>query len=389
MEYDIIFNKKQDDLSQKELDGLEFDKEEEEYPENSHPEIKEPYNPEMVDIVPAPLTIRSLLDRIENKEIDLNPDFQRKSGLWDDTKKSRLIESILIKVPLPVFYFDSRNEDKWTIVDGLQRVSTLNEFIIEKKLKLSNLEYLEEFNNCSYAELPRSMQRRIQECQILTYCIRKGTPDDVTMSIFKRINTGGLVLSLAEIRNCVFHGIAAELIKNMASLESFKKATRNKISSDRMDDRDLATRFTAFSILGYENYDGNMDLFLEKSLDTIKKTYTQEQTDLLLQKFNKSMLCCREVFGDYAFRKKIKDVNKYGPLNKSLFECISCCVGLLSEEEQKLLVKNKEDFFKSYINLFDQPFYYAINSATGSVEHVFLRHKEFTNLLKNKLRGYK
>ena len=111
MEYDISFNRKQNDLSQNELDGLEFDKEEEEYPENSHPEIKEPYNPEMVDIVPAPLTIRSLLDRIENKEIDLNPDFQRKSGLWDDTKKSRLIESILIKVPLPVFYFDSRNED--------------------------------------------------------------------------------------------------------------------------------------------------------------------------------------------------------------------------------------------------------------------------------------
>ena len=71
MEYDISFNKKQNDLSQKELDGLEFDKEEEEYPENSHPEIKEPYNPEMVDIVPAPLTIRSLLDRIENKEIEI------------------------------------------------------------------------------------------------------------------------------------------------------------------------------------------------------------------------------------------------------------------------------------------------------------------------------
>lgn len=389
MEYDIILNKKQDELIQSELDELEFDKDEEEYSQNQRPEIKEPYNPDMVDIVSAPLTIRSLLDRIENDEIDLNPDFQRKSGLWDDTKKSRLIESILIKVPLPVFYFDSRNEDQWTIVDGLQRITTLNDFVLEKQLNLSNLEYLKEFEGYSYDRLPRPMQRRIQESQILTYCIRKGTPDDVTTSIFKRINTGGLTLSLAEIRNCVYHGLAGNLVKDMANLESFKLATRNKISADRMADRDLATRFTAFSILGYEKYDGNMDLFLEKGLETIKKDYSEKQVKELLQKFDESMYCCRELFGDYAFRKKIKDAEKFGPLNKSLFECISCCIGLLSKEEQLLLIKNKEFFFSKYLKLFDQPFYNAINSATGSIDHVTIRHETFMKLVHEELRSYK
>lgn len=79
--------KKLSDINQKELDAMDFDPEEKEYEKNDTPKIKEPYNPDMVDIISAPITIHSLLDRIENDEIELNPDFQRKSGLWDEIKK--------------------------------------------------------------------------------------------------------------------------------------------------------------------------------------------------------------------------------------------------------------------------------------------------------------
>lgn len=378
--------------------GISDEKEEIEqenlYGENKEAEIKKPYDPDKVDIISSPMTIGLLLARIENKEIELNPDFQRKAGLWDNTKKSRLIESILIRVPLPVFYFDSRDDDKWIIVDGLQRITTLNEFVLEKTLTLSNLEYLKEFDGFSYVDLPRIMQRRIQECQIQTYCIRKGTPEDITISIFKRINTGGLILNLAEIRNCVFHGTAGDLVKNMANKVSFKEATRFRISSERMADRELTTRFTAFYVLGYNSYDGNMDLFLEKGLAKIKglakddKKLADELAAKLLSVFDRTMICCKELFGDFAFRKKIKDSDKFGPLNKSLFECVSCCIGLLTDQEQNLLIKNKSDFFNDYKKLFDGAFYNAINSATGTVEHVNLRHKEFTNFLETKLRNY-
>ena len=81
---------KQEEMEQTQLDSLEFDKDEKEY-DSKGPEIKEPYDPDKVDIIPNTMTIRLLLDRIEHDEIDLNPDFQRKSGLWDETKKSRLI----------------------------------------------------------------------------------------------------------------------------------------------------------------------------------------------------------------------------------------------------------------------------------------------------------
>lgn len=366
-----------------------FDPDEKEY--DAEPEIIEPYNPDKVDIIPVSMPIALLLTRIKNKEMDMNPDFQRNRGLWDKTKKSRLIESILIKVPLPVFYFDSRDDERWTIVDGLQRIHTLNEFVLEKKFRLCGLEYLKELEDCDYDDLNRTMQRRIQESQIQLYCIRKGTPDNIAISIFKRINTGGVTLNLAEIRNCVFHGIAADLVKEMARLESFKIATRNRISSERMDDRDLATRFLAFYILNYQNYNGNMDSFLEEGLSKVKNSYSKEQAKKLLDTFDKSMICCRKVFGDYAFRKRVRKENttKYGPLNKSLFECVSTSIGMLSIEEQNKLIDNKDDFFNSYNLLFNQSFYSSINSATGSKEHVLTRYQEFNNLVRTKLRSYK
>lgn len=372
---------------------LVFESTEKEYQEDYVPKTDKPYNPDLVDVVSLTIPIHSLLDRIEHDEIDLSPEFQRSHDLWDKTKESRLIESILIKLPLPVFYLDSRNEDKWAIVDGLQRINTLNNFVLRKvddnrKLFLTNLEYLTEFEGCSYEQLPRNMQRRLQESQILAYCIRKGTPEDVTISIFKRINTGGLTLTSAEIRNCVFHGLSANLIKTMAESEIFKKVTRYKISPARMDDRDLVTRFCAFYLLGYENYKGNMDSFLELGMKYLKDNYTEENKHTLLEKFNRTMFCCLEIFGDYAFRKMNIEKRMYGPLNKSLFECVSSCIGLLTTKEQEFLISEKERFGEKFKELFyAEEFYNAISSATGIIEHVNARHFLLTNFLRSFIRN--
>lgn len=366
----------------------QFDKEEQEYAPGEEAVISKPYDPNLVDVISQPLTVQLLLSRIEHREIDLTPAFQRKSGLWNPTQKSRLIESILIKIPLPVFYFDARDDDMWTIVDGLQRTSTLDEFVINEKWKLCNLEYLKELEGCSYSDLSRSMQRRIQECQLLTYCIRKGTPDDVTTSIFQRLNTGGLTLTKAEIRNCVYKGIAADLVKDMAELSSFAKATRGTISPDRMDDRDLATRFLAFYLQGNEKYDGNMDAFMEKGLQIVKEENSPERANIVLNAFDKSMEYSYALLGEKAFRKRTKSKNRtYGRINKSLFECTACCMGRLTEKEMKKLVSRKDLFFEKYEKLFDGKFYDAVNSATGSIEHVNVRYEELGNLISEVIGG--
>ena len=370
--------------------GISDEKEEIEqenlYDGNKEAEINKPYDPMKVDISAPVLSLQSILDRLENNEIDLNPNFQRTENLWKAREQSRLIESILIRLPLPAFYFDSRNDNCWSIVDGLQRISTLNNFVIresndELKLRLTDLEYLKEYNNKTYEELPRQMQRRIKECQVFCYCIRPGTPDDVTISIFKRINTGGMPLTLPEIRNAVYHGLAADLVRDMAISPEFKMATRKRIPSTRMQDRDLTTRFLAFYVLGYNSYKGDMNDFLEKGMEKVKSYDNKSKCDDILNAFIKSMTVCQNLFGDYSFRKLIQTTDKFGPLNKSLFECTSVCFAMLSEEQQQILLEHKDVVFEEYKKLFTTPFFNAINSATGTVEHVHDRYEILTDFI--------
>ena len=120
--------------------------------------IVEPFNPEDIDVVTRSMTVDLILSRIGSGMIDLQPDFQRRWGIWDSKRKSRLIESLLLRIPLPVFYAAEDEDEKWEIVDGIQRLSTITQFIepatIDRKaFKLSELEYLKEYNGKNFADL--------------------------------------------------------------------------------------------------------------------------------------------------------------------------------------------------------------------------------------------
>ena len=365
--------------------------EEELYSPGMGPVIVKPYNTKFVDITYDNLSMSNLVDRFKYDEIELQPDYQRKGGLWSEAQKSRLIESILISIPLPFFYFDVRNDEKWEVVDGLQRLTSLREFIYDKKLVLSELEYLTELNGKKFDELPRTYQRKLNESNFFAYLIREGTPDDVMMNIFRRINTGGIPLEPGEIRNACFRGVASNLVKSLAECENFKTATRNTIHTDRMEDRDLVTRFLAFYLQDYSDYQGNMDLFLDNVLSSIKakcneKIWTKTDSDKVINAFDNSMKLCIELFGKLAFRKMQKNKDgtlayRYGKINKSMFECISASFARLSTEKQNKLIMNKENFEKAFISLFEGEFYTCVNSATGTVEHVRGRYESLDSFI--------
>lgn len=355
------------------------------YPENSEPPIIKPFDPKEVDIVAKTMVISNIIEQLRDGEIILNPEYQRKANLWNEKDQSRLIESIIIRIPLPSFYFDTTEDEKLIVVDGLQRLTAIRRFAVlepnnKDKLRLKDLEYINEYNGYTFEELPVNIQRRIRQTEIIAYVIRKGTPDNVRNSIFTRINTAGLRLEPAEIRNAVYRGVASTLLKELAESPAFKEATKNRIKCDRMEDRELINRFLAFYILGTEKYNGNLESYLNQVLSEIK-TFDANQINDVKTAFTKSMEVAAQLFGDKAFRR-LNSNGKYGKINKPLFECVSVSLSELSEERCIFLVRRKEDFILCYEALFfNKEFTQIISNATAKLENVKRRFAMFKEIL--------
>ncbi|MGF6907111.1 DUF262 domain-containing protein [Fusobacterium sp. PH5-44] len=172
-------------------DKIDIEKETEYLEDSDNIESVEPFDPKNIRISTAVISLESLVKRLEHEEIDLSPDFQRNRDLWDNTRMSRLIESIILRLPLPIFYFDVSDDSKWIVIDGLQRLSTIHKFIVSKTLKLKNLEFLTNLNGKAYKDLDRSIQRIIDETQINTYQIEPQTPKEVKYSILLKTKEFG------------------------------------------------------------------------------------------------------------------------------------------------------------------------------------------------------
>jgi hypothetical protein len=341
--------------------------------------IDNPFDPNLVDIRTRTMSLDLLIKRLKNEEIDMNTSFQRKSNLWNITKQSRLIESILVKFPLPAFYFDGSNDDKWLVVDGLQRLSSLDNYVNKQAFGLKGLEFLSDFDNVKFSELPSYLQRRIQEFEVTAYVIAAGTPKELKFNVFKRINTGGLTLTSQEIRNALNQGISTSFIAKLAGLRSFKTATAYGIPEERMMDQEFITRFLAFYLFPIEVYNSDLDSFLNKAVSELNDL--EHQFSLIEADFDKSMQAAVKIFGDYAFRKRFSKDDKRKPINKALFEVWSVLLSKLSTEEIDHLIINKEKVNNAFINLLDIDidFNKAISAGTGEKSRV---RKRFTDINK-------
>ena len=302
-------------------------------------QIEKPFDPEKIDIAMDRIVCISLIKRLVNGAFELESDFQRKAGLWSIEQKSRLIESILLKIPLPAFYFDSSDNDRWLVIDGLQRLSTLNEFIVKESFKLTNLEFLKQWEGLKFSELPFSLKSTIEETNFNAYLVRKATPKNVKYNIFRRINTGGLVLTPQEIRNALYQGKATKFLRKMAESKYFCDATSNSIKTDRMLDREFCLRYIAFTKLPIDSYNNSIDDFLISAMEFLNNS-TDEQLDLYYEEFEQSMKIAFYIFDRYAFRKLRFDERRT-PINKAIFEGWSKVISQLDNEKQEQLVGQK------------------------------------------------
>jgi Protein of unknown function DUF262 len=347
------------------LPGIDLDEDE---------SIVQPFDPAKIRMETKPMSIDLLLERIRYDELNLTPDFQRQGSLWKPSLKSRLIESMLIRIPLPAFYMDATDEDKWTVIDGLQRLSTIKSFVIDKTLRLEGLEFLAQLEGKNYDELPRNFQRRISETQVIVYLIEKGTPPEVKFNIFKRINTGGLPLTPQEIRHALHQGKATKLLERLATNPDFLDATQNKISPERMVDREFVLRFLAFMITPIKEYKSvEFDSFLSEIMNRINHM-TEAEIESLELGFGKAMKASLEIFGQNAFRKTYVDNDRRYPINKALFEAWSVNLASTGQSDIEILKERKKSLKHDFAQLMEySAFRDSISQGTGDSKKIRIR----------------
>ena len=373
--------------------------------------ILEPFNPDSISIEQKVVPMDTLIRRLRQGSIHLSPDFQR-NEVWDTTRRSRLVESLMLKVPLPMFYVAADENGKWEVVDGLQRLSTIRDFIIGDKdgvhLALKNLEFLgEKFNGKTYLAIEKDQNNQrlinsILETEMRFTVINPGTPEAVKRNIFKRINTGGMPLTSQEIRHALYQGKSSQLLSELAGCTEFNKAVGSKINDTRMAARELILRFISFLIFERNNYKSNMDSWLSNTMRTINampeldekslsKIFKDERPNIILSsvgeiktKFKIAMMRSNALFDGHAFRKSLPGDSRKTPINKSLFEVWANILASIDQHKFNTLLNNKEDFFASYRELLeDDDFATAISKHSAAASSIQLRYNSIYSIINN------
>jgi hypothetical protein len=339
-----------------------------------------PYDPTQadIDIREDPQTVFELMRKYDNKKLIIDPDFQR-NLVWTLEKKSKFIESVILNFPLPPLYVNQTVDGKYIIVDGLQRTSTLHEFVNDE-FNLTGLEALTDLNGYNFSELkelPGDYQTRIEDKKLYIYIIRPSVPAKVVYDIFNRINTGGTNLERQEVRNCIFSGKSTKLLKELSEKDYFKRAIDYGISPRRMKDREVILRYLAFKIFDYETeYQGELSEFVENAMKKIN-LMTDDKIDILKNDFMRVMDLSFEFFGRRNFR--LPAAERRGRINIAIFESVCYFFSIKSDD---FLQKNKKTIQDNFDKLLQNPEYVdAIRYATSSKAKVITRFKLAQELL--------
>lgn len=347
--------------------------------------LTKPWDPKHIRITTKNFTIREVFAQINEGELDLAPDFQR-SYVWKRRQQDRLIESIMLGIPLPAFYFNQDSTGSHQVIDGVQRLTTVNLFMSGKMtLDTENLEYLTQLSGLDYSKLDPTTRRRFGATQIVVHIIEPQTPDEVKYDIFNRVNTGGSPLTAQEIRHCMSKETSRAFLKELVELKEFDVATefiffKKDINgtavrdNQRMANREMALRFCAFCDISYVDYSqyASLDAFLldyTRLLDG-RSSKSKQKPDLgkLKKKFKTAMLNAAEILENGAFRRWAPDSTRRGPINRAIFESQAIALSAYNINQLK---PYKDEIVEKFRELFDDRLYAAaVTAGTGDVRAI-------------------
>ena len=288
-------------------------------------------------------SISDVIAMLESKDIILDPEYQR-NYIWDNTKASLLVESILLNVPIPVIYVAEDPDSKWNVVDGLQRLYSLKRFF-SNEFRLKNLEVLSELNGLQYSTLNPKAARILRNGILRIILIFKESHPEIKYEIFMRLNRGAIKLKEQELRNCLYRGSLNKLLKELKTNKLFLEILGLTTPHKRMDDEELILRYFAISE-SYDpsngeakNYTGKMKGSLNKFMD-LRRDIDDATVKSYRDRFTSTIDKVYQVFGSNAFRKVTEFVTFENRPNRAIMDFI-----MLSFETKPrdLLISKKEN----------------------------------------------
>jgi hypothetical protein len=260
------------------------------------------------------LSFNELADMYNNDELKINPEYQRLFR-WSESRRSRFIESLLLELPIPPIFMIETDEGCYELLDGLQRISSYLHFTgqhpdLKESLVLSDCDIVEQLNGKTYRDLPKGLQLKLKRRYIRTEIIKKGSDPRLRYHIFKRLNTGGEILSDQEIRNCTirlmndrFNKFLIELSENEDFKLCISSVTDEKLL--RKYDQELVLRLFAFKNFR-TGFSHDISAFLDEFMENVSDLEHQKiEFDYTKEKaiFEKTFKVLRDTLGEYAFSR--------------------------------------------------------------------------------------
>lgn len=326
--------------------------------------------------------IESLYGKYKRGKLNIQPNFQRQF-VWDGKKPSKLIESVLLDIPLPVIYLSEESTGVEHVIDGQQRLTTLFSFIDGsypdgKVFKLSGLKVFTEHNKKTFKELEESLQDKIRYCKIRTITFKKESKADLKFEIFERLNSGSVSLNDQELRNCIYRGKYNTLLNELSHEKDFKYLYGITKPEKRMRDIELVLRFAAFYHSTYLNYKSPMRQFLNNDMEKYCNI-SDAEVDEIRNAFKNSLSIVRSLFDTNAFKRFYKgtkkDIDGYWEprkFNASLYDIL---MGVFAKADKNTVFQKLDSIREAFIVLMteDQDFIESIELSTSSVQAVTTR----------------
>lgn len=277
-----------------------------------------------------------LVRMINEEQINMSPLYQRRNR-WDQKQKSRLIESLLLNIPIPPIYLFESDYGNYEVMDGRQRLEALHDFLTDE-LRLKDLEYWTEIEGLKYSQLPYVLQQGIRRRTVGAIILLTESngvierENDVRMILFERLNTGGVKLNPQELRNALYQGPFNDLIVELSALPSFRQAWEIPSDSDpkfsentlysSMGDCDLVLRFFAIREVMLGLRTGSLRQLLDGCARD-NQFLPRDRIEELRSIFTRSLTTVTNIFGFNTFR-----LPHTGRLSKSVFDASMVAVAL-------------------------------------------------------------